>query len=495
MFCLFVSHQWLGWRHPDPTGQKMEILRVVLRNIISGSTKVYSDLLTTMAFRGVTELSQGQCEKIADAWLWLDWFSIPQLSMCKSGEALDIEKQVQDAIWSIPAYADRCNIFLALCPNLKHADTHELCSRSTWQSRGWCRLEVAASAMGTTAQRPYVGVTSTSRVFLEQTAEERRNRVGLGAFTDPADKLKLLPVMEDIVDRHIEYLERRGAAAIVSARFIRAMRSNFLEGLPLEGIKEPEDDMPTFLERFRFNSATSPAECNFGPVLCAALAGNCKVLRELVAARADVNQQVSAPVRELSFLQGMNPLMFLAWSARGPETARVLLELRADLNVRTNQNSDALTHAARVGNLSLTQFFLDLGMDPEVRLVLGGTSVDIAALCGMPETLRLLLERRANTETRCFLGWTPLISASLFGHAACCQVLLDHSADLEARVVPTEMKGEVVLGLLRLTTPLVPSASPLSILGNLRGQTALSIAQSQGYHDIVEILEEATLTL
>lgn len=335
-------------------------------------------------------------------------------------------------------------------------------------------------------------VKSAFRAFIEDSGHEVRNQVGLGEFTQPSDKVKLFPVVQDMVDNFIAYLQQQGPRAIIKTRNAMAMSSNFLQGLAPDGSKEPEDDMEVFLGQFRFASATSEAS-GFGPVHCAAMAGNGKVLRQLVAARADVNQRITKGrwVKEMNFavVGGETPLMTASYSARGPEMVQVLLELRADLTLRTAVDSDALQYAAGVGNLGVTKYLLDLGMNPDAQSAILGTTVGIAAVSGMADTLRLVLERGASANSRCFLGWTPLIGASLFGHMHCCRVLVEHKADIAARVVPPQVKGEVVLGLLRLTRLLVPSTSPLAIFGSLRQQTALSIAKSQGNVDIVDLLE------
>ena len=44
MFVLFVSHQWLGSEHPDPTGQQLSVLRSALRGMLSGQLSVEEDL-------------------------------------------------------------------------------------------------------------------------------------------------------------------------------------------------------------------------------------------------------------------------------------------------------------------------------------------------------------------------------------------------------------------------------------------------------------------
>eukprot|EP00438_Fugacium_kawagutii_P035458 Skav216639 [mRNA] locus=scaffold1255:161364:164616:+ [translate_table: standard] len=44
MFVLFISHQWLGSEHPDPSGQQLAVLRSALRRIIDGQLPVEEDM-------------------------------------------------------------------------------------------------------------------------------------------------------------------------------------------------------------------------------------------------------------------------------------------------------------------------------------------------------------------------------------------------------------------------------------------------------------------
>ena len=41
-FCLFISHQWLGWTCADPTGEQLETLRATLQKLFRGALKVKS---------------------------------------------------------------------------------------------------------------------------------------------------------------------------------------------------------------------------------------------------------------------------------------------------------------------------------------------------------------------------------------------------------------------------------------------------------------------
>ena len=74
MFVLFVSHQWLHTGHPDPTGQQLDVLRKVLSGLIAGELSVETDLIS-QTYRSSETFAQ---QRLQNAYLWMDWFSIPQ---------------------------------------------------------------------------------------------------------------------------------------------------------------------------------------------------------------------------------------------------------------------------------------------------------------------------------------------------------------------------------------------------------------------------------
>lgn len=187
---------------------------------------------------------------------------------------------------------------------------------------------------------------------------------------------------------------------------------------------------------------------------------------------------------------GSTPLLFAMWSAHGRETATVLLELRADLCAKSKLGMDALAYAAATGNLSLTEYILEKGMDPEVQSVFLGAALGLTAVTGQVESLRLLLHRGAQSESRNTFGWTPLITAALFGHADCCRVLVEGRADITAEGRPPGLSGELLFAALALAA-FVPRNSPLAVLRSTRGQTAAAIAHSLGHLDVAGVIEEA----
>ena len=125
LFTIFVSHQWLGKWHPDPDGLQLQILQKALRNVIDGSVVVQTDVVSQLRMRH-RQLSERERQKVANAYIWFDWFSIPQLPSPMS----------ELGIQSIPFYVRACQLFVALVPPLRHLVTQQDCDLASWLSRG-----------------------------------------------------------------------------------------------------------------------------------------------------------------------------------------------------------------------------------------------------------------------------------------------------------------------------------------------------------------------
>lgn len=488
MFVLFVSHQWVGRRHCDPNGEQMAILRSFLRAVIDGTTKVQSGLIQFLIFQRMASLSPQDRQKIANGYIWLDWASIPQLTM-RVGDEPSMEQEVQNAIESIPAYADASDMFMVLCPPVRHVDTMEMCSRETWERRGWCRLEMAAAVFSET-QKPLVMISSASSAFLMFVDEYLHTPPGKGQFTEDSDRSKLLPVMEGILDKHLEVLWST-PSQIVKARLITALRGQLLSGL---GSQEPlEIKMEQFLKDFRFDSPTSSGDAGFGPVHCAAAAGNLTVLRELVAARADVNHKITRDIPELRFVKGSTPLLDASRTNGDVKVIECLMELRADVNAKGALGHGPIEYSLTGGNLELMKFWLDFGMDMEHSSFIGDRPLIGTALLGESEGMKLLLERRADINSVTIFGNNSLMTAVLAGRTECCRLLLEHGADARGKCWPHGFQGEAVSSLMRFMSLWLAKTGPVHAFLQMRGRSPLEVAYTLGFTDIANLLEQSAV--
>ena len=80
------------------------------------------------------KLGRAERERLQDAYVWMDWFSVPQSA--SSGERRSA------CISSIPFYVECCEIFLVLVPCVHHNDTGVECDYRSYLQRGWCRTEM-----------------------------------------------------------------------------------------------------------------------------------------------------------------------------------------------------------------------------------------------------------------------------------------------------------------------------------------------------------------
>jgi len=110
---LFFSHQWLAFNEPDPDNTHYNCICLAL-----------------------TSLARNKSIDLDTALVWVDYCSIPQ-----------VNKQLQGmAISDLVEYASLATYFIVVVPHAVHADTGEPCNKSTYQERGWCRLEQFAKA-------------------------------------------------------------------------------------------------------------------------------------------------------------------------------------------------------------------------------------------------------------------------------------------------------------------------------------------------------------
>jgi len=105
---LFISHQWLGLRYPDPN---------------------------SMHYPLIVKAAQMICDKFgvspSKLYVWVDYLSMPQL--CKAS--------LSHAISSLCVYTALCKYFLICTPSTTHADKKCPCNSETYLRRGWCRFE------------------------------------------------------------------------------------------------------------------------------------------------------------------------------------------------------------------------------------------------------------------------------------------------------------------------------------------------------------------
>ncbi|CAJ1445102.1 unnamed protein product [Effrenium voratum] len=316
LLVLFVSHQWVGRNHPDAKGEQLLALQSVLKKIHAGEILVEDNYVSQWQQQKRTVLSRSHCTKLLDAYIWYDYFGVPQ-----QNEEVSVDREEQLAhIVSIPYYVNSCHIFLALTPSLKNESGRSL-DYWSWLSRGWCRLEMWCKQLSDTSDIPVIVVESgeTAHFVLPRWLQYP---VSAGDFAVEADRFHCCQTVRKALESKLSKLYKRNMNQF---RFFTA-RFDRMVGLP-----------PTTrsLEDFWGDFHLLPGEFEqkgLSPVLCATLAEDTQILRRLAVARASL-EPVAPEMKFLNIGAGFRPLHLAAtFASHNLPLLETLLELRANPN-------------------------------------------------------------------------------------------------------------------------------------------------------------------
>jgi hypothetical protein len=107
---IFLSHEWVGWSHPDPHGIQLKTFLKVLKRLQSGEiSQVEMNVFHTMMYKTNLVMKADEWkEMLSTAYVWIDWASMPQPSACPPSVPKDEKKKMGtdlgNAVKSIPAY-------------------------------------------------------------------------------------------------------------------------------------------------------------------------------------------------------------------------------------------------------------------------------------------------------------------------------------------------------------------------------------------------------
>lgn len=222
MYIVFVSHEWLGRAHPDPSGYQLQTLRSLLRKIIEGSVAVEADIYSIVNGKQ-DKLSRSEQSQLANGYIWLDWFSVPQLQS-QANRPDTFSTNFNNAILSIPTYVQRSDLFCILGPNAIHHDLGYTCDLQSWGKRGWCRVEMLAAVLAKKRVRLIV-VRSAGYAYLTSSCDYLSRLPGKGsAFSCDEDRVKLYPVVKELTDGAIQCYK---SSDITTCRIWIALQRHF----------------------------------------------------------------------------------------------------------------------------------------------------------------------------------------------------------------------------------------------------------------------------
>jgi len=480
MVVVFISHQWLGAKHPDQHGCQLAILQIALRNIIDGTIVVEGD--SAAQVNGLSsKLTEAQRRSIAEGFVFLDWFSVPQVTSRMAGvNDTGASGDAYAAINSIPAYVESCEFFMVLAPPLVHNDTGRVCDRLAWLTRGWCRGEFWCRVLSNRATEIIciesgTGVQFMLPLFWQQSPPSD------GIFTVESDRTAVVEIVVRAFDSKLATLTADGRIELY--RYFAAMRPRLL------GLSLSARDDNTFLRDFRFRSPTDHGIKGLGPVACAALAEDTAVLARLVQQRAQVDMRMEK-IPELFIAAGATPLILTAQKNPRRVVLQTLITARADVGAQTDLGFNALHVCFYNADAVLT--LLDGGVPLEQLASIGQTPLNCAAGFCEPSVAECLLNRRAAVDPPPVgLGVSPLMSVAQFsGNLDTANVLLKHRADPNFQATPTGIP-RVAFGACRLANWMGANSLVIKQFAELSGNTPLGVAAMSGKTQLTKLLLEA----
>ncbi len=173
----------------------------------------------------------------------------------------------------------------------------------------------------------------------------------------------------------------------------------------------------------------------------------------------------------------------------------LLIERGADPHIDTWNNKTALREAVKNGDKDSVRLFLAKDIDAKATLRSKGYALLEAANKGYQDIAKLLLDNGANPDSTgvssnsdCFTTHTPLLEAAGNGHKNIVKLLLNKGVDVNAQSSTTNntalmeslLRGHKDIAKLLLDNGANPH------IPDVHGNTALKVAQIQGYLDIVQ---------
>lgn len=504
---MFVSHQWAGLDHPDPTFEQFKVLQAALsrmsrRPVVSANIGL--ELYTgQQPYNATGELSKR-------LFIWYDYFSIPQADKAARSKA----------IAGIPRYVRRCRLFAILCPHIYHSETNTLLNKSTWKSRGWCRLEQAVRALSVAAGEEDVcpiEIQSSTQQALVDSWDWARAPVGDGQFSLDSDRAKLAPVFEGMLRRKLNFLLARGE--FHDYRMLLNSQRLHLRGLPIDRmvdlipgfVSDQQDpaahDLALFMHLNGFQEVTERTPEGWTPICFAALDGSPMLIASLLEQGADMNASISKEDSLYHFMAGTGVPHMCAFLGHN-EALRFLIDERADLGKKDAIHATPLHWAAIGSNLEGLDTLLNAGCNVHEPNILGHSPFELACMSDSTSCMRELLPYVTKHTVSLGLHATFIHGGS---SANMVQALIDANADVNhQQAVPTFSVLGAVFGVLSMkqrffqnsmlgyyayhqydATPLMCSilagcfeatavlleAGAKTDLKNLRGQTALDFAE------------------
>ena len=453
---LHVLHRWTGFCHPDATLEQLRTMQRLFLRMMAGDVKDAEPDFESQAYLpNTTKVTKREwAAMVPNAYIWLDYFSVPQIGEYLQGDTSDLVRAVN----SIPSYVERSSHFFACVPSTRHNDRVGVtCDFGSWLSRGWCRLEMFSLLFMRFNSLPVIVVKgSECAPYMIAPHKTMARPPGKGEFTCcmrnhkmtdtdgtergiPCDKIKIGELLWTMLKSKLAFL--LGDNQIIEYRLWLGLVPHFMFGLPAndDALKasrsatldahEGEDAVKDFLAVYRFKTAMDEEERGGSgqtPLMHAAMVGNVAVAIELIAQGADVHCTTRIFNRTTGMEPGMTALHVAVaiCPARQVEMVTVLLRVGADANAPSKSGVPPLMGGVSFHSILGVKALLECAagtLDLERSLVNNGeTALGLAAFNGTPELCELLVRAGASRSHVTTMGGTLV-------HAACQNIATTRS--------------------------------------------------------------------
>mmetsp|Transcript_35470 Transcript_35470/g.82136 ORF Transcript_35470/g.82136 Transcript_35470/m.82136 type:complete len:779 (-) Transcript_35470:104-2440(-) len=522
---FFLSHQWTSFEHPDHTLDQLRCFKRLLVRMMKGEVANTVPDFAAQSYlpKGIKVTTKEWQTMVSDAYIWMDYMSVPQIGTYLDAEVSDLMKAVE----SIPAYVEKASHFFAVTPTVTHADLPSVtCNYGSWLKRGWCRLEMISLLLSRFNDMPVIVVTGPEcQPFMispttimarppgggELTCCARNHKIrNLDATTRkiPCDRAKIGPVVWTLLKSKLEYVGRPDGdgGSLEMYRIWTSLMPHLMRNLPVpdEYRSYVPSTVEEFLRLYRFETANDEEgkeESGLSPLFMAAFSGNVKVARVLVAEhKANASVQARDQNTILGLDVGCTPLHgCTAFAATGhEEMITLLLNSGADLNAQSKLGITPLAGAsilqnpegsqALLGEIAAKNFDLETG-----RLVVNNaTPLSVAAYLGTTEFVEALVKAGADRTALSDHGSTML-------HSACQNPEADHrmldllfgtdsKIDVNAVYRPLTRKWYGIDILFETMARCGDRSAFTMDMAHTRGSTALHVAAVHGQSHLVEWL-------
>ena len=211
-------------------------------------------------------------------------------------------------------------------------------------------------------------------------------------------------------------------------------------------------------------------------------------LEQLNAALFDQGLIVLDYLDQMSFSS-----LHIAVKKNAPNLALLLLQRRANLNLKDDIGKTPLHLAVYYGIEEMVKLLLNWGADTEIEDMRGSTPIQIASSSRRNESILLLLiDKGADIETRDSEGQTPLGKAIDSDSPSSTQILIRHGADVNAKSSRRYDRGTLLFEAVKqkkewaVKLLLEKGANPQAV--DFMGRQALCYAVEAGQESMVKVL-------